>query len=100
MGCQGESAARGEETVMSTHTTVRQVRITNEGTHAYDTQITDAETGERIEYVTRIELVLDARDREPPKAIIHTVLPKVDVTVDAELHKVCPYCGREEEQSE
>ena len=75
---------------------MKRVHITNEGQAAWLTKITDAETGEDIPNVQRVDLSFDCRAKEAPIAIIYSMLPKVDVVVNAQVRHVCPYCGREE----
>lgn len=62
----------------------RRVRITHNGglNPVTDTRVLDAETGEMIEWVSRVELVFDPR--EGVQAIIY-VIPEADITVDAEV---------------
>jgi hypothetical protein len=79
-------------------TNVKRVRIVNEGKPAHETRVTDAETGELIEHVTRVELVLAAGDRHLPQAQITTFMPVVDVIVNAEISAVCPCCGQAVDQ--
>ena len=81
---------------------MRKIRIQNDGQPAHMTKVTDAETGENIDYVMRIDLVIDANEdefrRSMPYVIMHVGwLPIVDVIVDAEIRKVCPVCGKPKE---
>lgn len=68
------------------------VRIVNDGQPSYHTQITNVETGERIERVTDVRLYISAQ-RELPEADITVIMPHVDVIADAEVKQVCPCCG-------
>lgn len=77
---------------------MKQVRIVNEGNASYQTKITDAETGEALTNVRRVEITLDVA--EHPQAILYTVLPAVDVTIEATEKKICPCCGREMDENE
>lgn len=62
----------------------RRIRIEHGGSmRAIDAKITDAETGEQIRYVSRVELVFDAS--EGISAILYVFAPDVDITVDAEV---------------
>jgi hypothetical protein len=62
----------------------RRIRITHDGglSVAHSTKVLDAETGELIKWVSRVELVFDAR--EGIQAIIY-VIPETDIVVDAEV---------------
>ncbi len=73
------------------------IRIQNDGQHARMTNITDTETGENINYITRIELTMDAKD-QMPFAVLYAALPVVDVIADAEIKHVCPCCGQSTEK--
>lgn len=80
------------------------VRIQNDGTHSYDTRVTDVETGQEISHITSLTYTNgDLNEECPyPRAEITVAMPAViDVIVDAEIRHVCPVCGRSvEEQSE
>lgn len=71
------------------------VRIVNNGQPGYMTEITDAETGKRLDWqIFRVEL--DARgSKEPPTATLYLYMPALDVIADAEIKHVCPCCGQE-----
>ncbi len=69
------------------------VRITNPGTHSFDTKVTDAETGKPIGYVNDVQISIATSD-PLPKAVITVVLPFLDVVADAEIKNVCAHCGR------
>lgn len=69
------------------------VRIFNGGKAAWDTQITDAETGAPIPHVTGFRLDWKAETIYP--TIELTVChPVIDLIADAEIKKICPCCGR------
>ncbi len=70
------------------------VRIFNEGQPAYQTTVTDAETGEQVANVTDVDLHISVRDPYP-YALLTVATPVVDVIVDAEIRRVCPCCGRD-----
>lgn len=46
-------------------------------------KVVDAETGESIPWVQRVEVILDPR--EAPRAHIYTIAPELDMTVEAEI---------------
>lgn len=75
------------------------VRIQNDGEPGYRTRISDAETGQAIDYVRSVQLSGLAVDTAP-LARIEVWLPIVDVVVDAEITHVCPYCQRAMETDE
>jgi hypothetical protein len=66
-------------------TKTRRVRITHDGSvSSHNVKVVDAETGELIRYVSRVEFVADANTRELT-AVIFIYAPEIDVTVDAEV---------------
>ncbi len=74
------------------------VRIQNDGSHGYDTKITDAETGVEISQVAALTWTFDCNDKQfngMPKALLTIFDPVVDIIVDAEIRHVCPVCGRD-----
>lgn len=75
------------------------VRIQHDGKGpaGYNTRITDAETGEPLGYVQRVEMDIQANG-DPVTAILTIAMPVIDVIADAEIKHVCPCCGREQEQ--
>jgi hypothetical protein len=76
---------------------MRRIRIRNDGKPGYATEVTDAETGERIENVSKIDLQLLPTNK-PVQATI-TVRPvEVDVIAQSEFRHVCPYCGKPKEE--
>jgi hypothetical protein len=76
---------------------MRRIRIRNDGQHGYATEVTDAETGERIENVSKIDLQLLPTNK-PVQAMI-TVLPvEIDVIAQAKFRHACPYCGKPKEE--
>jgi hypothetical protein len=77
---------------------MRQVRIKNDGKPAFFTEVTDAETGEKIEMVTKLTFTFDAKDRQTPMALLYVAMPVVDVIVDAEIRYICPVCGKPTEE--
>lgn len=72
------------------------VRIQNDGTAQYNTKITNAETGEDIEHVLRVDIKPLEAQKEMVEAVITIALPMIDVIADAEIRHVCPYCGSKE----
>jgi hypothetical protein len=70
------------------------VRIQNDGKPGYLTDITDAETGQAIEFVTRLELEISSSRKSVPSAVLYVAYPVVDVIADAEIKHVCPVCGK------
>jgi hypothetical protein len=74
---------------------LNKVRIVNDGTIAQMTQITNLETGERIDHVTRLDISIDLK-HDYPRAVLVVELPVVDViTSDIEIKYQCPHCGEE-----
>ena len=70
------------------------VRIVNDGEPGYMTKLTDAETGAPIERATDATITVDFSVRDIPRAYITTICPRVDVVADAQMHEVCPHCGK------
>ena len=75
---------------------MKRVRIFNAGGPAHLTEVTDAETGEKMENVARIDLSI-VPVKEPIKAVIAVNDPIVDLIADAELKHTCPCCGKPKE---
>jgi hypothetical protein len=71
------------------------VRIQNDGGTGLSTRITDVETGRPIEGVQQITLLLSPT-KEPIKATLTVHSPHVDIVLDAEIERRCPYCGHSE----
>lgn len=62
----------------------RRIRITHDGSmRALDMRIVDAETGEPIRWVKRVEIVADAKGEI--SAIITVHAPELDLLLDAEV---------------
>jgi hypothetical protein len=74
---------------------MRRVRIQNNGEAGYMTQVTDAETGEKLE-IGITEVCIKAKD-DMPYAILTSIFPVIDIVADAEIKHVCPYCGKSRE---
>ncbi len=77
---------------------VKRVKIEYGGGPGYNTKVTDADTGETIPGVFRVDLTLEAT--QIPIAKLYTYMPATNVTVEATTHAVCPYCGQEVAQEE
>lgn len=77
------------------------VRITHDGNGpaGYNTKITDAETGEPLGYVQRVEMDIQANG-DPVIAVLTVAMPVVDVIADAEIKRVCPCCGAPQDEEE
>lgn len=80
------------------------VRIQHDGKNigGMHTCITNAETGELIDYVQSVELEMQATN-DPIIARITVAVPILDIIADAEIKRVCPCCGtpqKEEQQEE
>lgn len=73
------------------------IRIFNDGKPGYMTQLTDVETGKVIEHCTDADVHLKINVQDMPKALITTIMPVIDVIVDAEIQQVCPVCGKPSE---
>ncbi|HEX3640182.1 MAG TPA: hypothetical protein VHV10_02710 [Ktedonobacteraceae bacterium] len=69
----------------------RRVHIQNDGGPGYQTKITDADTGQFIDKIFHVRLV-DLDVHGMPQAILWMHAPAVDVTVNAHIINVCPYC--------
>lgn len=63
----------------------RRVRIVNDGGPAHGTKVTDADTGELIDGVAKIEISIGVT-QEPIKAKITILRPSIDIIVDAEIN--------------
>jgi len=75
---------------------MRRIRIVNNGEPGYATQVTDAETGETLEFgITEVRITAS---KDVPQAILTAILPAIDVIADAEINHVCPYCGKPKEE--
>lgn len=68
------------------------VRIVNNGGPGHQTEVTDTETGKAIPHVTDIDISISVKG--VPTATLHTIMPIVDVVVDAEEKQICPVCHR------
>ena len=77
---------------------MRKVRIKNDGLPAYMTEVTDADSGQSIDCVQRIDLVIDVTEpsnrRAMPYATMLVGFPVVDIIADADIKHVCPVCGK------
>jgi len=74
---------------------MKQLKITSDGT-IKGTQVVDAESGERIAYVTRIEITLDANEHRHhvPVAIITVLMPELDISIAGDIaHTNLPRVG-------
>lgn len=74
---------------------LQRVKIEYDGGSVYNTKVTDADTGETIPNVYRVDFTLDASAKDVPTVVLHTYLPAISVTAAASIHEVCPCCGRE-----
>lgn len=72
----------------------KQVRIISDDGIGYNTRIIDTETNEDITAGLRVNSIHIKAD-EIIKAVMVAYPPKIDVVAEAEIHHVCPYCGRE-----
>lgn len=77
------------------------VRIQHDGNGpaGYNTHITDAETGEPLGYVQRVEMDIQANS-DPVTAILTVAMPVLDIIADAEIKHVCPCCGAPKKDEE
>jgi hypothetical protein len=64
----------------------RRVRIVNDGGSGYATKVTDADTGELIDGVAKIELIIEA-SKDPVKAKLTILRPAIDIIADAEIRE-------------
>lgn len=67
------------------------VRIVSDGT-SYSARISDAETGEELQYVTDAEIRMSGR-HECPVVYLTVAMPVVDLIAEAKIKRVCPCCG-------
>lgn len=72
----------------------RRVRIESDG-HLIGSRVTDEATGARIPDVRSIVFRVDASGH-PASAEIEILMPQISVAAQAEIRRVCPYCGRPE----
>lgn len=82
---------------METTRKQHRVHILSEDGVGIHTQCIDADTGEEIKRVYRIDLSLDMRDRDHPfwQAQIYTHTPRIDILARADVLSTCPYCKQE-----
>jgi hypothetical protein len=74
---------------------IQRVKIEYDGQGpAWKARVTNADTGELIPGVYKATINFDC-SKDSLLAILHTRLPVVNITVDAEIHTHCPYCGHE-----
>ena len=76
---------------------MKRVKIVNPGGPAHLTEVTDAETGAKVENVARIDLSI-VPVKEPIKAVITVNDPVIDLVADAKFKRICPCCGRPKEE--
>lgn len=58
------------------------IRIKNEGKPAVFTEITDAETGAKVELIKRVEIVIDAAQKGTPEAVLTFLKPELDIVAE------------------
>lgn len=69
------------------------IRITNDGKMGWQTNVTDAQTGEPLNHLRIDEIHITMR--EIPHAIVHCQRPFLDIIAETQLEQcVCPDCGR------
>jgi hypothetical protein len=70
---------------------MKKIRITHDGSMdvVNGTKITDAQTGESVEWVSRAEITLDAA--HGPQAVLHIAHPQLNIVVDAEIRHALGY---------
>lgn len=67
----------------------RRIRIEHDGSmNPINVKVLDAETGELVQWVQRVEFVADARGELTAVVFVHA--PELDVTVDAEIRDQLP----------
>lgn len=73
---------------------MKTVKIISDGLPR-NTHVIDEETGEELKYITKIELVLDAK--EPvAEAVIHVFKPTTEITIsNPTILTHCVHCGQE-----
>lgn len=65
---------------------MKRVRISSPYGTVITTQVTDAETGEEIPHVQRVEIIIDIKDKDGMvKAKIYTTGAQVDTIAEAEV---------------
>lgn len=64
----------------------RKIKITHDGSLnvVRGTRVLDAETGEQLQWVRRVEIILDAA-HGAPEAVLYITAPEVEVVVEAEV---------------
>jgi hypothetical protein len=74
---------------------LRKVKIEYDGGAPYGAKVTDADTGETIPSVYRVDFTLDASDKGVPVVTLYSYMPIINVIAHASIHEVCPYCNQE-----
>lgn len=65
----------------------RRVRVVSEeGGLAFNSHIYDIETGQELEHVTKVEIIIDPKEMFN-RAIIHTYRVEYDLVAEAEIHE-------------
>lgn len=72
---------------------MRKVRIYSEDAMARKCQITDKDTGQKIDSVRSVKIEMDINKGNI--AILEIVLPTVDIEAMAVFHLTCPHCKKE-----
>jgi hypothetical protein len=69
----------------------RRVRVKNDGGPGYATKVTDADTGQPIDYIYHVKVV-DIDVHDTPRVLMWAHNPIMDITGIAETTNVCPFC--------
>ena len=67
---------------------MRKIKITHDGSRSVSagTKVVDADTGEPVQRVRRIEIILDAAD-QVPEAVLYIALPEIEITAEVEIRE-------------
>ncbi|HEX7733754.1 MAG TPA: hypothetical protein VF458_02790 [Ktedonobacteraceae bacterium] len=78
------------------------IRIVNHTGIPHNTKVLDAESGEDLTNVMRIQsvsLTLEA-GKDLPEATLTVHAPQIDITLqESTFQRVCPYCGHKDERT-
>ncbi len=74
---------------------MKRVRIASEDTVGYKARVTDADTGESIDNVFRVEIDFNANQLITAKLTCYSTV--LDLIADAEIQHICPCCGKPDE---
>jgi hypothetical protein len=70
---------------------MQRIKIENDTGIGYQTKVTDAETGEMIERVAKVSMVMDTHSALVAELTVYA--PIVSVLAYAQIRSICPCCG-------